>query len=236
MIDAHRSTYPCPWCDWQVDIRYGKQVLAPFVPAGEHAQQLVARGVDRGRGDKVVTGLTTVGGYGWAPAAGTRISLAICPEHLAIAAVPNGRPDPIIVPFDLLVDFEFQGGATRKGQMVIGGGSGISGALTGVIVASVLNSLMSKSQVNTVLRISAADGELFAHHGSLLPNDLRTILAPAVNSVTARRGAAVAPVPAAGDSRPDLLSRLERLAALRSEGVLTDAEFQVAKGRILEGQ
>ncbi|MCX5390554.1 SHOCT domain-containing protein [Streptomyces sp. NBC_00094] len=43
---------------------------------------------------------------------------------------------------------------------------------------------------------------------------------------------APAPAPAAAD---DTLDQLERLAALKKQGVLTDAEFEAQKARILAG-
>jgi hypothetical protein len=45
----------------------------------------------------------------------------------------------------------------------------------------------------------------------------------------------VAEPPGAGSESDDTLSKLERLAALRASGALTDAEFEEQKRRILEG-
>jgi hypothetical protein len=41
------------------------------------------------------------------------------------------------------------------------------------------------------------------------------------------------PAPAAAAAGPDLVTQLKELAALRDSGVLTDAEFQTQKARIL---
>jgi Short C-terminal domain len=43
----------------------------------------------------------------------------------------------------------------------------------------------------------------------------------------------VAPAPAPAGGATDVTAELERLAALRSQGILTDAEFAAAKGKLL---
>lgn len=44
-----------------------------------------------------------------------------------------------------------------------------------------------------------------------------------------------APPPAAAPAGDDLIERLERLGELRASGVLTDAEFEAQKARLLAG-
>ena len=45
---------------------------------------------------------------------------------------------------------------------------------------------------------------------------------------------AAAPAPAAGDNS-DMLEQLQKLGELRKDGVLTDAEFEVQKQKLLQG-
>jgi hypothetical protein len=47
--------------------------------------------------------------------------------------------------------------------------------------------------------------------------------------------AAVAPPPASGGMSEDSMAKLQQLADLHSQGVLTDAEFEVQKQKILQG-
>jgi len=55
------------------------------------------------------------------------------------------------------------------------------------------------------------------------------------DQLAAQQGAApVPPSPAPGDQMDDRLEQLERLAKLRDQGVLTDAEFEEQKKQILE--
>src|SRR5262245_6769074 len=43
------------------------------------------------------------------------------------------------------------------------------------------------------------------------------------------------PAPAAGDSTDDLIEQLDKLGKLRESGVLTDAEFEAQKAKLLAG-
>jgi hypothetical protein len=46
---------------------------------------------------------------------------------------------------------------------------------------------------------------------------------------------AAPPPPAAGDSTDDLIAQLDKLGKLRDSGVLTDAEFEAQKAKLLAG-
>jgi hypothetical protein len=46
---------------------------------------------------------------------------------------------------------------------------------------------------------------------------------------------AAAPAPASGGMSEDSMAKLQQLADLHSQGVLTDAEFEVQKQKILQG-
>jgi hypothetical protein len=47
--------------------------------------------------------------------------------------------------------------------------------------------------------------------------------------------AAPAPAPAGGGMSEDSMAKLQQLADLHSQGILTDAEFEVQKQKILQG-
>jgi hypothetical protein len=47
--------------------------------------------------------------------------------------------------------------------------------------------------------------------------------------------AAAAPAPASGGMSEDSMAKLQQLADLHTQGVLTDAEFEVQKQKILQG-
>jgi hypothetical protein len=132
----------------------------------------------------------------------------------------------IELPYTHIREFDFQGGVTNRGGGFIGGGFGVVGAASGMIVASVLNSLTAKTKVNSLVRISASDGELYLHRGGVLPDLLRTIFARAVNAVSSQGGTEPRAL--------DPVERLEKIGHLREAGTLTQAEFDAAKAKILD--
>jgi hypothetical protein len=124
-----------------------------------------------------------------------------------------------------LTGLELGGGARSEGAQFFGGGFGLSGALEGMAVASILNALTRKTKINTGLIISAVGGEALLHHGEFVPADLRTRLSPLFARYQAAQQSATA-VPAS-----DPISQLERLAQLRASGLLTDEEFEALRAR-----
>jgi hypothetical protein len=228
----------CPWCDkyWQFSwsgrgrraarstdrriFHFGVDALGTCRELGEYLRE---RG---GAVGPLLTDLTVVGGYGWSPSVGESVTVAVGEECLHIATVPITTA--VVVHYSELVSLEFYGGKQTKGGGVFGGGFGVVGALEGMVAASVLNSLTTRTTVNSVVRVSGRKGEALLHIPKVMPNDLRTVFAPAVNAVAARK------VGVASSATTDhLLEKLERLAALREQGHLTDEEFAAAKAMIL---
>jgi hypothetical protein len=184
---------------------------------------------------------TVVGGYGWAPRAGTQVSVALGLDRLVIAPLPMASP--LVLSYDDLLAFEFLGGARTKGGGYVGGGFGLKGAVEGMVVASILNGLTTKTKVNGFVRVSGREGEAVLHVPNCMPADLRSMFAPAVNAIAARRldVQVQAPSAEAGSSEAlphaetDISTKLERLAALHNAGQLTDEEFAAAKRVLLAG-
>jgi hypothetical protein len=220
----------CPWCGAKTAIPEGGFVWNPrpdttLSSAAGLVKQLAEWDIDYARGDVLVAGLTVVGGYGWAPPAGTRVTVAVCADHLAVIQIAH--PSSVIeLSYERIHDFDFEGGATSKGGGFIGGGFGVIGAASGMIVASVLNSLTARTSINSLVRISASDGEVYLHRGGLYPQQLRTVFGPAVNAVHGRH--------TTNEPRQlDPIERLEKLGQLREAGTLTQEEFDAAKAKIL---
>jgi hypothetical protein len=187
----------------------------------------------RGSGlGRVYRDLTVVGGYGWSPSAGTRVTVGLGSDRLIIASVP--LTEPITIKYKNLLSFEFLGGAVTTGGGFFGGGFGVKGAVEGMVVASVLNALTTKTKVNSLVRISGRDGETVLHVANQMPATLRSWFAPAVNAVSAANSPTTRHDQ--GMIRPeqdDVVAKLERLAALHDAGHLTDDEFGAAKAALL---
>lgn len=125
-----------------------------------------------------------------------------------------------------LTDLEIGGpGLVTSSAGVMGGGFGLEGAAIGMGIASILNSMTSKSKINTILRFSWAGGELFLHTSRFTPDNARIALSH-VFTVMQKKGA---------HTQTDLASQLEKLASLRDSGALTSTEFDQAKARIIGG-
>ena len=192
------------------------------------------RMVQGDRDVRVVGGFTHVGGVGFDIAPGSVCSLVGLLEGVLVAVEigPGPQGSAQLVRYPDMTGVELGGGAQRGGGGFVGGGFGLSGALEGMVVASVLNTLTSRTKVNTLLRIGSTHGEMLLHHGELAPDGLRTALALVFNRLAVTKHARTTS-PATPDATGPV-DRLERLAKLHAEGLLTDKEFALAKRGLLE--
>jgi hypothetical protein len=180
------------------------------------------------RADAVLRDSTHLGGHGFPLTVGQQYDLVFRPDALTVFA--NGDVQWSVSIADVReADISGRGVVTR-GTRLIGGGFGLEGAAIGIGIASVLNSLTTRTEMETVLRIRTSEGEAFFHYGSATPAALRITLSRFFGSVAANRGgSAVA-------AETSLVDEFERLAALRREGMISDIEFLEAKQRLLDGQ
>jgi hypothetical protein len=169
-----------------------------------------------------------LGGYGYEESltAGMKLNLYFTEEGLWASAQRTWKPQ-IRCPYSEARALEFSGpGRVRTGGGFIGGGFGLSGAAEGMIVASVLNSLTTRSSIQSIVRWEARTMEAFFFTSEATPGDLRIKLSPVMGCI---RSGSVSP------ASSDLLSEIERLAALHRQGVLDDDEFSDMKKRIISG-
>jgi len=135
-------------------------------------------------------------------------------------------------PYEDIEAVEITGpGAVTRGGGMIGGGFGVTGALEGMAIASIINALTTRTTVKTVLRIESREAELFLLNSVHEPDALRVMLSPVFGRL--KRVARNQPV-LPGEST-DPVERLTRLAALVEKGLFTRAEFERLKARLLEG-
>jgi hypothetical protein len=137
------------------------------------------------------------------------------------------------IPYSHVQALEVAGGTTRSGGGFIGGGFGVEGAVGGMLAASVLNSLSSRTTINTVLRLATPSAEYIFLSHAVDAAALRLTLTPIQPRI---RQAQVTTAPISAPPTPPALSigdELSKLAQLRDGGVLSDAEFASAKARLL---
>jgi hypothetical protein len=123
-----------------------------------------------------VRGCTYLGGVGYPLEPRTRCDLIFTDDGMNVVAPFAG----VIVeePYPSIVALEITGNVTTTGGGFIGGGFGL-GAVEGMAIATVLNSLTTKTNVNTVIQVQTASGELFLHTSSAAAEPLRVSLSPA---------------------------------------------------------
>ena len=115
------------------------------------------------------------------------------------------------------IEFVIAGDYASTGRQSVNMGSGIATALVGRQVARMGNE-------NVVTFTAQQQGPFLELHDYLIS------IIEGDEPVAAQ---AVAAQPAIADGKADLVGQLERLRALRDEGVLSEAEFAAAKARLL---
>jgi hypothetical protein len=146
--------------------------------------------------------------------------------------VPPLPPSPACtIPFRQLTDFRIWGpGAVTRGGGFSGGGYGLEGAAAGILAATALNAVTTRTTVTTFLTIRCQYQELTFLYAGATPHAVQLGLAHVFGAL---RHAAQ---PEVADTRPapaDPVERLGKLGQLHAQGMLTDEEFDAAKQKIL---
>lgn len=140
--------------------------------------------------------------------------------------------------------------ATTSGGGWIGGGFGLQGAAVGIATASVLNRLTSRTRtsIRSIVGIGSSTHSLFIVNTILTPVRIRQLLDPAIQRIAAAQGDSGAigtadrakELDKVGSDRSESAAQtrvllLKEIATLRDQGILTPAEFESEKRRILNG-
>ena len=116
---------------------------------------------------------TALGGYGWNVRAGGAYYLDFDADGVMIHESPTGETTARVAYKDLLA-LEIGGpGRVTSGGGFAGGGFGLEGAAEGVLAASVLNAVSTRSKTVTTFSLYTRDAEAFFLHDELTPQDLR---------------------------------------------------------------
>jgi len=126
-----------------------------------------------------------------------------------------------------LTNLSIQGpGKVREGGGFIGGGFGIEGFVIGAATASVLNSLTTRSRIETLIGLQLGAKELVFLCTTVEPGVLELQLSRLRGFLRASGGS---PAPAG-----DLATQLTKLADLVERGFLERGEYDELKRRLLE--
>ena len=173
-----------------------------------------------------------LGGYGLDADArpGTHVDLHFTERRIWITPTGGVRPFYRGTYADARV-LEFEGGVIRTGGGFFGGGAGFVGAAEGMAIASMLNTLTTKTTVHTTVRFEAEDAELFFFTSQAVPRELQMRFAEVRGRITGTQPRTPQPDPTGG---VDIADRLVRLGEMVEKGLLTAEEFQAAKDHLLK--
>jgi hypothetical protein len=140
-----------------------------------------------------------------------------------------------MLPYDELLEVQVGGrGVVTSGGGFVGGGFGVVGALRGIAVASMLNNVMSKTAIDSYIRLTSRRAEMLLSHWKYRPETVRNSLATIwVRHLAIMRTPTVIAVPAPAPELPPAgpVDELERLTRLHAAGTLTDNEFEAARSK-----
>jgi hypothetical protein len=233
---------PCRRCGAGVQVREGADKAACPACGKRHKpvllRQTAYEAVDSGPSQAAaagpvdpnahrLAGCVVLGGYGHPFAVRATVALDFGDTAVEISTRVGSTWS---LGYEAISELEVDGrGAVRAGGGFFGGGFGAQGAAEGMMIASVLNSLTSKTEIETLVNITAAEAALFLFCGHSTPDVIRRDLAV----VQARIDAAHSP---AGPTRSvGLAGELLKLDELRKSGALTDDEFAAAKQALIAG-
>jgi hypothetical protein len=118
-------------------------------------------------------------------------------------------------------------GMVRKGPRVIGLG------VTGLVEATIINKIVSRTSIQSYIEIQDPDSHLIFLNSEKTPATIDFELKAVQGKL---RQITASPRQSADTPPEDLVEKLERLGLLRVTGVLTDEEFQAAKSRLLRAE
>ena len=107
----------------------------------------------------------------------------------SVAVLPCRRAGSLVqVPYRDVEVVDIGGpGLVKSGGGFAGGGFGVAGAVEGMTIAGVLNALTTKTKIRTVVRIQAAQCELFLLSTTTEPETLRIELSQALGAIRQAR-------------------------------------------------
>jgi hypothetical protein len=119
-------------------------------------------------------------------------------------------------------------GSVTTGGGWAGGGFGLTGIITGAVLAGALNQMTARSTIETIIHFQTTVGELILFNNQYTPEQLRIMLSPALSRIEAAHRKA-------NTSAPSTIDQLRELGALRESGTITEDEFQSLKISLLKG-
>lgn len=164
-----------------------------------------------------------IGGSGTEEKPGAVVYLGTADSNFIISSATDDREK--LVPINSLTSVDISGPGTQTTNAgIVGGGFGLAGAVQGMLAATLINAATTRKKTDTFLRIATSEMETHFHLSNIEPSELRLVLSPLFVAMESKKAA---PNPAA------LANEIQQLKALHDSGALNDAEFSLAKKKIL---
>jgi hypothetical protein len=166
---------------------------------------------------------------------GQRYDVAFLEDRLLIG-VRHQAQALAVLPYSEVEDIEIGGpGLVQTGGGFVGGGFGVTGAVEGMAIASVLNGLTSRTSIKTVVRIQGTNCELFLLHAWATPDQLRMEMSHALGVIRKARSTGSTAVTQSGAPMRSAspVEELAKLADMLDRGLLTREEFDLMKAKLL---
>lgn len=196
----------------------------------KHRQEEFFESVQRRCSHKPVISVV-IGGSGFELQNNEIVLISCIGENITLSNIKSGKE--FFIPFSEIINIEISGpGTVKTNAGLIGGGFGVQGALKGILVASAINALTTKTSTNTFLRVSTSGGEVHLQTTMMVPADLRLVLSPAIVAMEAMKHSTLLTSSSAGSTSDEI----KKLHQMHLDGVLTQEEFALAKERVLSGK
>jgi hypothetical protein len=148
----------------------------------------------------------------------------------------RSQPDAetIRVPYGDIMALEIGGpGAQQSGGGFFGGGFGVEGAVSGMLAATALNLLTTRTKVDTVVCLQTSAFELYLHTEAATPDELRMSLSPVFTHLRNLQAGRTQPSGVSDGPPVDIVARLAMLSELHAKGELTDDEYAAFKAKLM---
>lgn len=184
----------------------------------------------------VLRGCDVLGGHGLPLASGSVQDLFFGAEELALRDCVEGRVR-VRVPYSSIQILDVGGpGAQQTGGGFVGGGFGLEGAATGMLVGTALSLLTTRTKIDTVICLRTDRSEIYFRTGKHTPDAVQMRLSKvfqALRQLDADRAPALS---TSQGSAPDtsLADEIAKLAELYAQGSITDEEFAAFKAKLME--
>jgi hypothetical protein len=185
-------------------------------------------------GPPAVWSCLVFGGHGRLAKKGETWHMQFLDDELILSNAGNTETD--VVDFDDITAIEIGGpGETTSGGGFIGGGFGLQGAAEGMLIATALNALTTRRSIKTIICLQTVDSELFLSNAPQTPDELRVSLSSVFTELRMREARKRTERSSQDGNAVDAsVDRLVELASMVDRGLITEAEFQSLKAKLLD--